>query len=271
MYILEMADIPAWVALQFIYGEMLDVIEKLFASRQYCFMPIKGAYLIRAGLTETITDRKMVDIDILIPENQFDEVCAWFHTVDGVLPKDNYWSFERSFIYPCMGFPVHLEFHRLINFPARFLLPNELLFERSVKVSDSCFFPDSIDALLIHICHKLAHVIDGFEEQFYNEISLYSSQNGFSWKIFWERAEATGILNFIWLVLEKWKKKKKPDDFLLPECPSFYAAIISKTNLFMAGRNPLLRKMFFEVPFVRNPIQLMLYKIRETYLKKHYV
>jgi hypothetical protein len=266
-----MTNISSWVALQFIYGEMIDIIEKLFASRQYCFMPIKGAYLIRAGLTEGIADRKMVDVDILIPENQFEEVCAWFQTIDGVLPEDNYWNFERSFFYQCMGFPVLLEFHRLLNFPARFLLPNELLFKRSVKVSDSCFFPDPIDALLIHICHKLAHVINGFEEQFYNEISLYVSHTGFSWKEFWERAEATGIFNFIWLVLEKWKKKKKPDYFFLPECSSFYAAIISKTNLFMTGRNPLIRKIFFEVPFVRNRIKLLIYKIRETYLKKHYV
>ncbi|HEX2955345.1 MAG TPA: nucleotidyltransferase family protein, partial [Chitinispirillaceae bacterium] len=198
-------------------------------------------------------------------------VCAWFQTIDGVLPKDNYWNFERSFIYQCMGFPVHLEFHRLINFPARFLLPNELLFSRSVKVSNSCLLPDPTDALLIHICHKLAHVIDGFEEQFYNEISLYSSQNGFDWKTFWERAEATGILNFIWLVLEKWRRKSKPDNFLLPECPSFYAAIISRADLFMKGGSPLVRKMFFEVPFVRNCIGLTLYKIRETYLRNYHV
>jgi hypothetical protein len=262
-----MVSISQWVALQFIYGEMLDVIEDLFASRQYCFMPIKGAYLIRTRLTEKIADRKMVDIDILVPESQFDEVCVWFQTIEGVVPKDNYWNFERSFVYPCMGFPVHLEFHRLINFPARFLLSNELLFSRSVKVSCSCLLPDPIDALLIHICHKLAHVIDGFEDQFYNEIQLYASQEGFSWEVFWERAQATGIINFIWCVIDTFCKKTKVS-VKMPSTSSLYCRFLSRLNLFMACRKPLLRKFFFEIPFNRNSFRLLWYKFRHSFLKK---
>lgn len=261
-----MANISSWVALQFIYGEMLDVIEKLFASRQYCFMPIKGAYLIKAGLAENIAERKMVDIDILIPENQFEDVCAWFPTIEGVLLKDNYWNFERSFVYPCMGFPVHLEFHRLINFPARFLLPNKILFSRSVKVSDSCLLPDPIDALLIHICHKLAHVIDGFEEQFYSEISLYSSQIGFDWNAFWVRAEATGILNFIWCVMDKHCKREKIR-IKIPSTRSLYCKFLSRFDWFMECRNPLVRKVFFEMPFTRYPLKLGWYKFKHHFLK----
>jgi hypothetical protein len=154
----------------------------------------------------------------------------------------------------------------LINFPARFLLKNEDLFKRGIKIDKSCIIPDPMDSLLIHICHKLAHVIDGFENQFYEEIGLYSSQSGFDWKIFWDRASTTGILSFIWLVLEKWKKGKKEDDFFLLKSPSFYATILSRTGLFMKGNHPMVRKIFFEVPFVRNIFQLTVYKIKKQYL-----
>jgi hypothetical protein len=261
-----MAELSRWIALQFVYNEMLEILERLFASQNYYFMPIKGAYLIKTGLSEQITDRKMVDIDILLKADQFEAACQWFGTCDNVKKKDNYWDFERSFFYSFAGIRIHLEFHRLINFPARFLLQNEDLFKRGIEISKSCIIPDPVDSLLIHICHKLAHVIDGFENQFYEEISLYSSQKGFDWKTFWDRACKTGVMSFIWLVLEKWKKGKKIDNFFLPESPSLYAAILSKTGLFMKGDSPIVRKIFFEVPFVRNVIQLTSYKIKKQYL-----
>ncbi|MBN1601907.1 MAG: nucleotidyltransferase family protein [Chitinispirillaceae bacterium] len=263
-----MAGLSRWIALQIVYGDILDILEKMFALHGHDFMPVKGAYLIKTGIAEQISDRKMVDIDILIKENQFNTVCQWFSQCENVKEKYNYWCFERSFIYLYSGIPVHLEFHRLINFPERFLLPNEDLFERGKRISQSCILPDPVDSLLIHICHKLAHVIDGFEDLFYEEISLYSSQNGFDWKTFWERARKTGIISFIWLVLEKWKKRKQLDEFYLPAPPSFYAALLSRTGLFMKGNRAIVRKFFFEVPFVRDSLKLAVYKIRETYLKK---
>lgn len=263
-----MAGLSRWIALQIVYGEVLDILEKMFASQMYIFMPVKGAYLIKTGLAQQISDRKMVDIDILIKEEQFDVICKWFRQCDNVKEKYNYWSFERSFIYLFSGIPVHLEFHRLINFPERFLLRNEDLFERGIRVSQACILPDPVDSLLIHICHKLAHVIDGFEDQFYEEISLYSSQDGFDWKTFWERARKTGIVSFIWLVMDTWKKKKQPDEFCLPGPPSFYAVILSRTGLFMRAKSAIVKKIFFEIPFVRNSLKLAVYKIRETYLKK---
>jgi hypothetical protein len=263
-----MTAISRWKILQLVYGEMLDMLEKLFASQNFFFMPVKGAYLIKTGLAEKIETRKMVDIDILLKVDQFEAACQWFGLLENAREKYNYWKFERSFIYIFSGIPIHIEFHRLINFPARFLLQNEDLFKRGIRISCSCILPDAVDSLLIHICHKLAHVIDGFEDQFYEEISLYSSQEGFEWEIFWERACKTGILGFIWLVLETWKKKKKQDNFLLPGSPSLYTTILSRTGLFMKCESPIVRKMFFEVPFVRNIIQLTQYKIKKNYFKK---
>jgi hypothetical protein len=253
--------ISQWKALQLVYGETLEVLEGFFEKMGYCFMPIKGAYLVRTGLAAGISNRKMVDIDLLIPEKQFDEVCKWFQTLPGVSSRENYWPFEKSFVYQSISFPVYLEFHRLVNFPARFLLPNEQLFNRAVHLSRSCLLPDPVDALLIHICHKLAHVIDGFEEQFYSEIRLYASQNGFDWEVFWKRAKTTGIYNFIWCVIDKCIKHT--DLFLArPPAPSLYCKFLSMFDLFMYGSHPLIRRVFFEIPFTRDPLFLFKHKFR---------
>ena len=255
-----MSQFPHWIALQFLFGGVLADVEELFSASGYCFMPIKGAYLIRSGLASSIAKRQMRDIDILIPEQKFREVCDWFSTVRHVKEKENYWAFEKSFLYSRKLRPVNIEFHRLVNFPARFLLPNEDLFSRGIQVSSSCVFPDPVDVLLIHVCHQLAHVISGFKDQFYSEIVLYSRQHGFSWPAFWKRAKDTGVLGFIWIVMEKCSRQKKLA-IDLPPPPSLYTRFLSRYNFFMGGKNRLLHRLLFEMPFVRNPWGLMMYKI----------
>jgi hypothetical protein len=136
-----------------------------------------------------------------------------------------------------------------------------MLFNRGVKNSNSCILPDPTDALLIHICHKLSHVINGIEEQFYREISLYVTQNGFSWKDFWGRAEKTGIMGFVWLVVERWKKTMN-SDLVLPAAPSIYSWFLAYSNLFMRCKSSFARRVFFEVPFVRNVLMLAWHKCR---------
>ena len=263
-----MSRIPRWIALQLIYGEALDAIERLFTSRGYRFMPVKGAYLIKSGLACSIADRRMRDIDLLVPEEQFEEICVWFTTLDGVEPQPGYWDFERPFLYRHAEYQVYVELHRLVNTPARFLLPNRDLFCRAVPKSESCVFPDPVDVLLIHICHKLLHVIDGFELQFYREIELFAQQYGFSWPEFWIRAERTGVMAFIWLVVQK-SNTLLGTAFPLPDVPSWYAAILARLNLFMECRWTVGRRLFFEVPLVRNVLGLLRYKVTHLEIKQN--
>lgn len=251
---------PKWVALQIVYREALTEIERLFLSRSYRFMPIKGAYLIRSGLAETIERRRMYDLDLLLPEEDFEEICRWFESLPQVCPCPGYWDFERPCIVTSGSRQIYVELHRLVNTPNRFVLPNEKLFGRGVPVTGNCVFPDPVDALLIHICHKLLHVIDGFEPQFYREVVLYARQKGFSWKLFWERAETTGILPFIWLVVHRCSTQLQTR-FPLPPSPSVYAAFLGRFNLFMRCRSRMGRRLFFEVPFVRSVGGLLWYNV----------
>ena len=263
-----MAHDPKWVALQIVYGGALAEIERLFASGGYCFMPIKGAYLIRSGLAASIENRRMRDIDLLLPDDRYREACDWFESLSEVRICPRYWDFERPVAFEWNRHSIYVELHRLVNSPDRFLLSNLELFDRARIVSESCRFPDPVDALLIHICHKLLHVIDGFELQFYREIDLYARQEGFSWDVFWERAGKTGITAFIWLVVHKCNTLLDTG-FQLPAAPTLYASMLGKLNLFMRCRSRAGRRLLYEIPFVRSVFGLARYNwIRRRELRR---
>ncbi|MBN1757878.1 MAG: nucleotidyltransferase family protein [Chitinispirillaceae bacterium] len=253
-----MSHDPKWVALQIVYGEALAEIERLFASRGYCFMPIKGAYLIRSGLATTIASRCMRDIDLLLPEDRYSEICDWFESLPDVRRCPQYWDFERPVAFDWNRHSIYVELHRLVNTPNRFLLPNRQLFTHGNVVSESCRFPDPVDALLIHICHKLLHVIDGFELQFYREIPLYVQQEDFCWEVFWDRAGKTEIPAFIWLVIHKCNLLLHTK-YYLPAAPSVYASFLARFDLFMRCHSPVGRRILYEIPFVRSVVGLAKY------------
>jgi hypothetical protein len=249
-----------WVALQMVYGAVIDEIDELFVAHGYKYMPIKGAYLIRSGLSIQIPERRMRDIDLLLPEKEFNDACDWFGRREGVTETPNYWNFERSFNVTHAGILVYVELHRMLNMPARFLLPTGKLFSHGKFAGKSCTLPDPVDALLIHICHAIAHVLDGFTPGFYQEIDLLSRQDGFLWELFWQRSKTTGIYDFIWLTVDKCNKllgKSLP----IPRASSIYAKMLSRCNLFMKCKSKILRRLCFEIPFVRNPWALLWHKV----------
>lgn len=260
-----MPTVSRWTMLQMVYGKVLADLERTFASKGYRFMPIKGAYLIRTGLASRIADRKMRDIDLMVPEDQYSEIAEWFESFDNVTPLSNCWDFERRVTWNDGGRPVQVELHRLLNSPSRFYLSNTRLFRDGIQMSGSCIVPDPTDALLIHVCHKLLHIIDGFEEQFYREIDIYVQQDGFSWPLFWTRARETEIMAFIWLVLQKCNTLCGAG-YTLPAAPSLYAGLLGRYDLFMRCRSSFGRRLFFEVPFVRDLLGLALYNIKRRVL-----
>lgn len=258
-----MRSISEWKLTQVLFGQVLEEISSLFSSRSARFMPIKGAYLLLSDLAPALSERKMADIDLLLPEEEFDSTCTWFATLDNVSEAPNYWNFERSFLYTVgKNTSVYIEFHRIINFPARFILPPEELFRRAVKTNGPCVFPDATDALLIHVCHMLPHVVDGFSSQAMAEISSISSLQGFSWKEFWQRAATTGIFSFIWLVISTYRLDSSEQQTLqIPAVRSLYTRMLLRTGLFISLKNRAMRKILFELPFVRKPWWLLRYKL----------
>lgn len=243
-----------------VYGAVIDEMDKQFTAHGYKYMPIKGAYLIRSGLSVQIPERRMQDIDLLLREEEFNEVCDWFGRREGVTEISNYWNFERSFNVMHLNASVYVELHRMLNMQARFLLPTQKLFLHGKSAGKSCVLPDPVDALLIHICHALAHVLDGFTLGFYQEIELLSRQDGFLWELFWQRSKTTEIYDFIWLTIDKCNKLLGTS-LPLPPASSMYAKIISRRNVFMEYKSKVLRRLCFEIPFVRNLWLLLWHKV----------
>ena len=67
-----------WVFKQFLYEDVLRDLDDHFQRLNIDYMPIKGAYLICAGLAQRIRSRTMVDIDILVREGDFNAVISYF-------------------------------------------------------------------------------------------------------------------------------------------------------------------------------------------------
>lgn len=258
--------ISNWKICQVLYGIALEEIASLFVKHNLCFMPIKGAYLIMSGLASHISERKMVDIDLLIPEDRFSETCEWFGSLENVnLYPDTYGDFEVSFFYALGRRKIYVEFHRLINFSARFILPNKDIFMRGKKVEEGVIFPDITDVLLIHICHMLTNVIYGYNKLAFDEISIYHTQPDFSWQHFWMRAEATGIIAFITLILQIYQKKHAVTIPFLYRYKKLYVKFIVWSTLFITLKNRLFRRILLEIPFVRDAFWLFKYKVSHNW------
>jgi hypothetical protein len=250
-----------WALAQVVFAEALRELEKEFSSLSIRFMPVKGAYLITAGLAGRMAQRKMLDIDLLVLPEDFHKVANHFNHHPKATPKQNYWPFEMSFFYELGKARIFVEIHHQLNYPERFLLPAADMFSRSTPGKGCMVFPCPEDALLVLVCHALVHISVEIRDTMFEEISLLAGQEGFSWERFWRLAGNTGIRNFIRLLL--WRYADETGIKINLPKVSLYSRLIKP--LFREGifeRMPVIvRKVLFEVPYIRNPAGLAVKKI----------
>jgi hypothetical protein len=246
-----------WVFKQFLYEDVLRDLNDLFQHLGINYMPIKGAYLIASGCAGKFTNRTMVDIDILVLQKDFPEVVLYFKNVNGVEVKPNYWPFEFSFCFPCKKATVFVEIHSLLNYPERFLLPTEALFARAVSQKQQCLLPCVEDSLIIFLCHLLVHIPFEIRKTVFQEIEILSNQEDFSWEKFWNLSTQTGIQQFFNMLLIYYSKLKKEKVPL--KNPSLYAKLLASigTRKVYESMPVWMRRLFLEIPFVRNPLKLI--------------
>jgi len=249
-----------WVFRHFFFAEALDLLHDHFVNLQINYMPIKGAYLIASNCAGKFSDRKMVDIDILVLPKDFSQVIQHFKNVLGVQVKPNYWPFEFSFFFPCKEESVFVEIHSLLNYPERFLLPTEDLFSRSISQKPFCLFPCVEDSLIIFLCHQLVHIPFEIRTTVWQETEILSSQEGFSWDKFWELSTHTGVQQFFNMLLLYYAKSKKVSVPL--HRPSLYSRLLASigTRKRFESMPVWLRRLVLEIPFVKNPLLLFLKK-----------
>jgi hypothetical protein len=252
----------AWVFRQLLYAEVLRRLDNHFTELKIRYMPVKGAYLIASGLAEKMTIRRMDDIDILILSADFKKTVDYFKGLNTVRFEDNYWPFEASFHFQWGKTSAFVELHCLLNYPERFTLPVETLFSRSIESKGMRVLPCPEDSLIIFLCHMFVHIAFEIRETVFDEIEVLCSRNGFSWERFWELSLPTGLGPFFYYVLRLFEKRKNRRVMLRK--PGMFAVLCSR----MIGMEEyqkmprLLRRLVLEIPFARNPLGLMMKKLR---------
>jgi hypothetical protein len=260
-----------WLLKQLLYKGVLAELHDHFVAMNVNYMPIKGAYLILSGIAETIPQRRMADIDILLTKKDFDSAMEYFGKCKKALLRKDEWAFEQPFTYTFGAYKINVELHYLLNRPERFLLTPEELFERGTELKPGLFIPSKEDGLFITIAHSLVHIAFLFrEESVLGDIKAISSLVEFDWEKFWRIVEKAGIKDFVAGVLLLYNKK----------CDG--KIVIKKIRIGVKARwlawwlrdnrwekMPILgRRVLLEVLFVRDWWG-MCYKGRKNYLNKY--
>jgi len=250
----------SWALRQLLYQAVLEELDRHFSLIQVKYMPIKGAFLIASGLSEKISNRKMVDIDILVPPTDLEKTVQHFEKQPCFSAHTDKWHFEKPFLFQLGKQVVHIEFHSRLNREERFYLPTEELFERSKEYTRFCRLPDIHDALLITVCHFLVHITYFRIPDILQDVQIITQDKSFSWPVFWERSHTTGIYAFTVVVVNICKEGLDPH-IALPT-PGFYSRCIALPFLTHAYAHAprWLRRVVLEIPYVKNAPALLMAK-----------
>jgi hypothetical protein len=248
-----------WVVLQMLYRDLLAELNGHFSRMGVRYMPIKGAYLILAGLAERIDARQMVDVDILVDHANFDRVRDYFVACPNATVEDDPWYFERQVTYRSGNHRFLVEIHYLLNRPERFHLPPQELFERGLQKGKLLWLPCAEDALAIAVCHSLVHIGWGhFREEAFSDFEVISDTPAFSWERFDAIITAAGVSRFrhlIFLLFALKKGRRLPGG---ERRVALWMRLLAKIYVLWYGRLPVpLQRLLFEIPFVRSPWRLI--------------
>jgi hypothetical protein len=259
----------AWVFKQFLFEEVLCDLDNHFQRLNVDYMPIKGAYLICAGLARQIRSRTMVDIDILVRENDFKAVVSHFRSIPNISIAEGSWPvnkkgsrFEVTFYMPCNDHMVMVDIHNFINLRQRFILSPEMLFARGKKQGLRTL-PCAEDALAICLCHGLSHAGHFFSDALFDDVVVLTDAS-INWGKFWDIAASTDVEAFMYYVLKKFERKGRVPPIPVPKktLKFAYADVLLK---FSGDRDlgilpRILRRIVIELPFCRDPAGLLLNK-----------
>lgn len=261
-----------WALSQIILSDILQELGKEFTKIGIDYMPIKGAYLISANLSEKLEYRKISDLDILVKSDDLRAASEHFRNVPHCRLitwfEDNYRPTETVLKYKYKEFEYTIEIMDRINSDARFLLSSEILFKRALLKGENLYFPSPEDSLLIHICHLQSHIPFEFRDTYTKEAKILIEQNKFNWEQFWKSAFNTGMAGFIIFFLKYYNKDLKQDVIL--EKGFFYSKLLAIwfTIKRYEKMNSLLKRVFLDIPFTRKPLTLIFNKFNNRKYEK---
>lgn len=257
-----------WALTQIILTDILNEIHQEFKKIKIGFMPIKGAFLISSGLAEKMQERKISDLDILVQTKDLEKASKHFSELPQCALitwyKDNYRPTETILKYKYKDVIYTLEIMDRINSDARFLLPSEDLFNRSINMDEHLHYPSAEDAAIIMICHLQSHIPFEYRDSNLKELDVLINQNKFKWNKFWEISKRTGMVGFIYFFLCYYQKEyqvKLPLQGIHP-----YSILLA--NWFSPKKYEKMRtinkRVLLDIPFSRRPFKLLFQKVFNT-------
>jgi hypothetical protein len=247
-----------WAARQFIALEALDWLHDFFLSVGKRYMLVKGAYLAATGLGDSLSERMMCDVDIVVDESALIPVTDMLFDHLDIIPvrhcKDNYRPYESQCFLNSGNGKILLEIHSHLNFPERFHLPPLDLFHRGVQSDKFRWLPCNEDALILLLCHLLSNMAFTISPSIHEEISVLINREQFDRQKFWDIARTTGIEAFMHFVLRVHAKIYQKDFICRSNRIHPYADLLALLVGNMTCLNSVpgwIRRMFIEVPMVR--------------------
>jgi hypothetical protein len=247
-----------WVVKQMLYRELLAELDRHFKAMAVTYLPVKGAYLILAGLAEKIDSREMLDVDIIVSAKDFGRVRDYFAVCGQATLETDGWYFEQRVWYCLAGQRFLVEIHFLLNRPERFRLPTAELFARSLQKGDRLRLPSPEDGLAIAVCHGLVHIAwSGLRPGIFDDIAVIAGQSGFSWERFEAIMAGTGISRFMHFLFLLYERQRGPCPYPRLKRP-FGLRLLAVLFGARYGRMPMaLQRLLFEIPFVADPWGMM--------------
>ncbi len=248
-----------WIHQQLIFSDILDFIENIFSSAGIPYMPIKGSYLIAAGIASQIPDRTMLDIDILVrPENFHETISLLSDHPHFKKDAPDLWFFEQTFKITRNKDPLYFELHCQINREERFHLSADSLFNRGTAQTPERVLPSPEDAMVILVGHSLVHSGKGLQSSIFNEITEISALKDFCWQRFFTILKNTGIEPYGFALLRAYSRKT---DMPVPIPDKHRWADILFRQVPQRNKNSTVYRLwyrgFIEPVFSRSPVKLM--------------
>ena len=247
-----------WVALQLLYDDALQGLDEVFESIGVPYMPMKGSYLICAGIAHKISARHMADMDILVhPEDYQKTISLLSNHPHFEIRYPDPWFFEQAFFYIRGERKFNVELHCQLNRRERFRLPAQELFTRGYAQTKVRWLPSAEDSLVILICHTLVHIANGIKDCVNEEMEVLINQETFSWKVFLGIMESTGIMPFATALIKRcYFKKRSIENVTLKNYwwADLMLSLVPKRR--RAGVYRVVYRAFAELFFVKDPLRL---------------
>lgn len=249
-----------WGCILLLCKEVVDNLEQHLTKLEIPYMPINGSYFCHIDQFEKIPPSRLFEVDFIIEEKNYEKVIDSLDDLENcskVLDSE----YKSIFSYRIGKSDIRVDIYRKINCPGDYEIKAEQIFKRGLRENTSyAVLPSTEDATLLLFCKTFQNISLFFDKALFAKIDLIRSASEFSWEKLWAYAREYRVEKFATYLLLIYERDRKIH-ISIPE-RYFYSLLLS-TMIFQTVyiiTPQLKKKLFFKLPFVKNPIKYLLIK-----------